>query len=406
MNSQGLRWWMPGTAGWLWLIVFCWVSSAYGSSSRILSLGGAGDYFADSFHATRWYGCLPEYPNLAILELGQWVSTDDGAAEPGSLQRRGAGVHFRLDAGQRWGSAAVYLSEVVEAGQVPGSFLALWARSFGPVQVGFFSNWTFRESERYAEFAGDQVRQLAEDLTLGIGLRSDLGERLYCDLAADITGSRREFGYAPPREYSISGTSRKSFDLRIRFFAGLGDRAALIPLCQYTRVDRLADGDEFALAVLRDHYETRVGLGLNLFPDADNLLVASYEVQFGQDNRNAVPGTVGPFGGQRISYTVQELRLGVESRLLSWLSLRGGCMQHIPEREVTTNSDFLAPGNETVKDRSLDLNLNLGLGIFFGSFTTDLVFSDETPYTFGHFLTGAGGARETNFSSITMSYRF
>ncbi|MFH1842862.1 MAG: hypothetical protein ABIF77_06610 [bacterium] len=381
------------------------MSSASGSSTRILSLGGAGDYFADSHHVTRWFGCLPDYTNLAILELGQHSSLANKAADQGSLHRQGVGVHYALDAEQRWGSVAVYLSEVTAAGQVPGSFFALWARSFGAVQMGCYGNWSFHEELSLADEPDLETSQLAEDLSLGLGLRSDLADRLYGDFAVVLHGSRREFGVGTDILASESGW--RSFDTRVRFFAGFGEHAALVPLCEYTRVDRLAAGGDLALAVDRDHYETRIGLGLNLFPDADNLLIASYEVQFGREDRTGVAGVVDGFREQEIRYNTHQLRIGIESRVLPWLSLRGGGRQRIPHQDITTVSETIAgTANDTVSSRTPELDLNLGLGIFFCSFTADLVFSDTTPFTFGHFLTGAGADRDSNFSSITLSYRF
>ncbi len=69
------------------------------TSSRIRSLGGSSGYFEDDHNVLRWFGSLPEYGNLAVVELGTFDldaddDDDDWSARVNGQAAENTATHF------------------------------------------------------------------------------------------------------------------------------------------------------------------------------------------------------------------------------------------------------------------------------------------------------------------------
>jgi hypothetical protein len=389
------------------LVVICLLLAAGwagATSTRILSLGGDGDYFEDSFNVLRWYGSLPGYGDLAVLELGDFFRDRSGERQ---VVHQGAGVHAHLDSNQRWGTGAFYVSDISDPYQVPGTLSLLWSRRFASIQGGLSYQWTLLDDSVFD--SGAMYRAKESNSSLGIALRFDLAERLYVDLAGDWIGTWRQYHGSYQDMDPFADEERnvwQSYDLRGRAFWGVTEKVALVPVVVYQVRSHLTFLDLLSVPADLDGHQMRLGLGLNLFPDSDNMLVFSYEYRFGEENFDAKDN---PFDLIRLKneFHSHRLRLGLESRLTSWLILRGGAVQVMPDLNSMAHFQGL-DGPETIEAGSEDpqLDLNLGLGLQFGAFDADLVFNDDAPFALGHFLTGGGEDRSSNFTSITLQYNF
>ena len=79
-------------------------TEAVATSSRIRSLGGSGGYFEDDNNVLRWYGSLPEYGNLAVVELGTFdLDADNYEPWDGLVSGQGGGFHVRRQIGHARG---------------------------------------------------------------------------------------------------------------------------------------------------------------------------------------------------------------------------------------------------------------------------------------------------------------
>jgi hypothetical protein len=364
-------------------------SPASATSTRILSLGGDGDYFEDEHNVLFWPGSLPDYPNVGILELGDVLAEDGDRAAP---VRQGGGVHFRLEQAGRWGTAALYLSEAGKSEQVPGTLTAAWARAFGDLQLGLLGSWS-----RFAE-PGEGPDMWQEESGIGIGLRADLGEHVYGDMAAVWYGTDRFYGGA------VEEGRWGSYVWRLRLFLGLRENLAVVPLLENTGQAHLAWREDLGvpMATDLDARRTRVGLGLNVLPDADNLLVASYEYRWGKEDYGRSPWYGLYLEENKLARHI--LRLGVESRQLAWLTLRGSVRQEMMHDERWTHFGGGLVYREDAKEPRLELSL--GLGLHLGAFDADLLVNDKAPFSLGSFLTGAGQEEAVNFTSVTLAYTF
>jgi hypothetical protein len=364
-------------------------SAAGATSTRILSLGGDGEYLEDEHNVLFWPGSLPDYPNVGILELGDVLAEGDDWSAP---VRQGGGVHFRLARSGRWGTGALYLSEAREGERLPGTWTAAWARACGGLQLGLLGSWS-----RFAETAGGQ-ETWQEDSAVGLGLRAGLGERIYGDLAGVWYGTDRDYGGA--KEEGRWG----SYAWRLRLFVGLRESVALVPFVENAGRGHLAWREDLGdpTATDLDARLTRAGLGLNVLPDADNLLVASYEYRWGKEDYSRSPWYGLYLEENRLARHV--LRLGAESRQLAWLTLRGAVRQEIPHDERSTHFGGGLVYREDSRDPQLELSV--GIGLHLGAFDADLLVNDKAPFSLGSFLTGAGQDESVNFTSATLSYTF
>ena len=378
---------------------------AKATSTRILSLGGLSDYFEDDFNILLWYGSLPDYGNLAVLELGDfYFSRDD--ADPNQVIRQGAGVHANFDRAQKWGTAALYLSDVTDPDQIPGTLNLMWARRFGPIQAGLSFQWTLLDELFLAD--GDSFRSKESNSKLGLGLRWDLAERVYTDLAADAVGTWRQYEVQEAGIVIYDEEQRNSWDsynLRGRLFWGVAEKVALVPVFTYQRRDHLTSLTSTNIPADLDAHETHLGLGVDVFPNSDNMLLFSYEYRTGKERFDIRDN---PFDLHQLENKFHEhnLRLGLESRVISWLTLRGGALQVIPD--MNFKAVYLDSGTEDSVTGGFEdpqLDLNLGIGLHFGAFDADFAFNDNAPFSLGYFLTG-GGEGDHNFTSITLQYIF
>jgi hypothetical protein len=363
---------------------------ASATSTRILSLGGDGEYLEDEHNVLFWPGSLPDYPNVGILELGDVLAEGDDWSSP---VRQGGGVHFRLARSDRWGTGALYLSEAREGEQLPGTWTALWACTCEGLQLGLLGSWS-----RFAETVGGQDAW-QEDTAVGLGLRADLGGRLYGDLAGVWYGTDRDYGGGAVEEGRWG-----SYAWRLRLFIGLRDNVAAVPFFENAGRDHLAWREDLGDPPVTDLDArlTRAGLGLNVLPDADNLLVASYEYRWGKEDYSRLPWYGLSLEENRLARHV--LRLGAESRQLAWLTLRGAVRQEIRDDERATH---FGGGFEYRQDfRDPTLELSVGIGLHLGAFDLDLLVNDKAPFSLGFFLTGAGQEEDVNFTSATLSYTF
>ncbi len=377
------------------------------SSARLQSLGGSGDFCEDSHNVLRWFGSLPDYEDLVVLELGDFLLAGEADRQ---VRNQGIGVHLRFDAVGRWGAGALYVADVTETGQLPGSLGLLLARRWGGFQVGLGGGWSSREWFTAGISGG--INRHEETTRLGVGLRFDLQERLYLDLAGEwILNQRRYHGWTTTlgKIDTAEQESRAGFSWRARAFWGVTEKVVLVPVVCHLREDFLAflgDCDQLAgfdLPADLDAHTTGIGCGVNLFPDADNLLLCSYEFRFGETTWRAWSGS--NFTGRENCYHSHRLRIGVESRLASWLTLRGGAVQQL--RNVTSVDRFASDtaGVETRLDNPR-LDFALGLACHLAAWDLDLAYNDESPLGLGAVLTGAGDDPLYHFASFTLTRCF
>jgi hypothetical protein len=323
--------------------------------------------------------------------------------------RQGAGLHYRLDSEGRFGTVALYVADSDEPRQPPGDVALIWGVACCGVQLGAYYGSFGRTDWDLQAAGGDPARRDVWDHTVGFGLRSDLGERLYVDLAGELTETNRQYETGP-RPGAEERDAWTSFAWRSRLFWGVRDEIAIVPLLAHRKEDHLEYSPALADIVDLDARRTRAGLGVLVFPDSDNLVLVSWERRWRKEDQ-FVRQRAGLVGGdsRQCDCDGTVLRLGFESRLTSWLTLRASARQSIQEQrwlDGADPADGRTPAGPVSVRREPELELALGAAFHFGSFDADFVFNDDAPFSFGHLLTGAGEDETETFTSVTLTYAF
>jgi len=372
--------------------LLCCATPVFATSSRVESMGGGDDYFEDINNVLRWYGSLASYGGTALFELGETSGS--------SVERRGATLIADLTRGGGWGTAGLFLF-----GDNPDEVIRLaWGKRFGGVQIGLQWKLRWEAYHWYDQSLGESGVLDTDDQVFGLGARWELGDRLFLDTAGDVaqTGRRVELADAivEPNDFTLDTLSG-----RMRLFWGVNDRSVIVPLLGYRRDLRKERIDTYWDVFDRDRDEFILGLGGNHLPDADTMIVGSFT--YGLSHEDLANPRDDSSEVDEVSTTANTyiLRMGIERRLLPWLTLRAGAMQVLEHAVISTLDSGMT---ELVRqdDDNEHLDVSLGLALHFGPFDADFAVQDETPFYFGSIVTNAGNGSDTTWSKITLQYVF
>lgn len=373
------------------IFILCTAPQATATISRVSSLGGGGDFFEDDSNVLRWYGSLGDYPDQVVVESGNFTILDGyWHSSRHRFSGPGAGVHKALGQGARFGTAAFYYhgqdedrTTAIQRDHLRGNLSFLYALDLGGVSAAV----TYRHGSLITEIY-DSTTELSID-TFGTGVRVDLGPAAYLDLAGEIRRVHEDRSWDPDF-VEISNNGLLAF--RARAFVGLGPRMALVPLVEIIDEDRQAGFQERRT---HNHNLWRLGLGWNYFPNTDHLLLFSAEYSDFNNDFNSSNTTI----SENLSTLI--IKIGFESRMLSWLTTRGslGFVNHNMEYEL--NSAPYQSVDWEYEDPVL--RVNLGASIHFGPLDLDFAFWEKPPET--HFMP-TDPASSDRWNSITARLLF
>jgi hypothetical protein len=378
------------------------VPPAGATSSRIRSLGGSGGYFEDDNNVLRWYGSIVDYADLAVAELGRF---EDGQSTD-EVSEQGGGLHVAFDLERRWGVAATYFSADQPNGIPGGSIEVLWGRAFGPFAPALYFKGT-----SYTRSEASNSHQLAGRSEFhhywGAGVRWEISDHIYVDAAGDVHNT--QFDYADLERDLRTGPSNSwdGWSARLRAFVRLSEKVVGVPLAEHVVDKRTTYSPTLDDAALLDAHTTRLGIGFNVLPDADNLVLVSAEYSEGRDDAVGYGSFGASFVAQDRDWFVLEGRVAAESLVLPWLTLRLGAVYRRIDNEIVLQTPAGDDDDAwaTAREVAVVTPLTLGVGLHFGAFSADLVVNSEAPFGIGYALTGAG-RESTTFTAITLSYGF
>jgi len=377
------------------------------TTSRIRNLGGEGDYFEDDANVLRWFGSLADYPDLAVLELGEMQLGDASDVAGDRIRNRGGAMHLQLTDPVNVGTFAMYFQTDLPEPEPGGSFSALYSHTLLGLQLGAYFRGT-----SYGTAANNPTTEgLQGDAryfhNYGLGLRADLSDRLYVDLAGELIHTQLEYHDAA-RGIADDDSRLDSGAARARAFWAVTDDVALVPVFDYLSELRATYLDILDDTTGLDAWQISTGLGANALLDPDNLLIVSVEYRKRHEDYAARHPWLSDYDFRWREFWTIRARVGIESRLLPWLTLRASTAYRRLTDEQYTWQD-LEDGSRIFEygwDVNVTVPISLGVGMHFGAFDADLVFNDEAPFSFGYLLTGADDGNTANFTSITLSYGF
>ena len=357
------------------------------TSPRVASLGGAGDYLEDDANSRTWCGSLGDYPDAATLDFGHF-NIYYGYHDDTGRVISGPSLGMRRNLGGQWGTAAVYLNTAgsdAPAGNLyrddlEGNFSLMYSRPVGKAQLGLVYRQGSGEKEAGEPGAFEGTSRKSSVREFGVGLRVDLAESAYLDLAGEIRRTGEEFvsGGDPSSHLSADLESTQGLALRARLFLRLGERTALVPLVGYTAENRPVQPQSPGYFPGIDGHLLRLGCGLNFFPDTDHFLFASGQWDHGSTGysyEGDLGSTVDPWTHDWDSFS---LLAGWESRFQPWLTLRSSVGYRLARGDG-------APPDLLTTDSGLDyddLTYTLGAGFHLGSWDLDAALTGQEPFPF------------------------
>ncbi len=353
------------------------------TTARVHSLGG-GEFIEDQHNVQRWYGSLGDIPNLITFESGHFTlpkgwHTNDGQRISGP----GLGIHLALDQARRWGTVAMFMNghgDDVDPGSLGRSGLgttwsAMWSRRFGALQPALmFRRGSDADTKPVAEaISSSPIRSWDRSRTeYGLGLRWDLNETAYLDLAGELRAHSEQTNVAD-QSITVPGpevTSTGSIGLRSRAFIRLNQTLALVPLVEYLHEDRPTFAPSPIVATSLQGHLLKIGTGLNWYPDADHFMIVGVDYVNADLDYRETPLSADQLVTSTRRWDSFSLTMGFESRFRHWLTFRGSI------RYEAVNLDQVSA--EVPRDFATFM-LNLGAAVQLGGFDLDLALTDEEP---------------------------
>ena len=359
---------------------FLLAAGAEATTPRVVGLGGAGDFLEDDSGIMRWYGSLDDYPGAASLDFGHF-NIYHGYHDDQGRKTSGPALGLRYHLGGRKGTVAGFFHTVGDDAD-PGSlyrdileetFTLMYCRPAGPFSIGLVYRHTAAETEGPEPNPARSVEKRSRQ-DFGLGLRGDLSDGAYLDLAGEIRRTSEEltFPAEPDSPLAQDLDSDACFAVRGRLFLQLGQRTALVPLVEFVSEDRPIQPPSSGLIQGIDGRLWRLGCGIDFFPDTDHFLFAAGEWDNGRTDYSFSRYDGTPLYSWIHDWNAFSCRVGWESRFLPWLTLRSAAGYR------WTRGDGNAP--EWIPDLdSDDLFFTLGTGIHLGRFDLDAALSDQEP---------------------------
>jgi len=364
------------------------------TSARLASLGG-GEFLEDDHNVHRWYGSLGDYPDLLLLEAGHFTLPDGWHDDNGHrVSGPGLGLHLALDKAGNWGTGAIFWQgqgDDVDPGSLARdrmgpTWSAMWTRRFGSLQPTVMFR-TGRDSGEASVNPSDPAAPVRSwdrsRLEWGLGLRWDLSDGAYLDLAGEVRRHREQTTVADD-VVTVPGaelTSAGSFGLRSRAFVRLSPTLALVPLVEYVHEDRPLSAPSPIVDLWLDGYLVKLGTGLNWYPDPDHFMVLGVDYLHADTEYRQEPIDGDLIIADTRRWDSLALTAGFESRFRYWLTFRGS-FRYEPVN-LSGSADNQAADFATFM-------VNLGAAFQLGKYDLDLALTDQEPRSvagyYGHSL--------------------
>ena len=360
---------------------------ALATTARVNSLANTGDYLNDDSNVFRWYATLPSYSNLVMAEVGtlydgryaehQALGVTHACGEEGKYGTWGI---FLMD----YVSDDVFYSQVnhlmlpdyVDDPNIPSvpvnKFAIQWGKEFDGIAIGL----GFTRSDKGVEDTTVDPANPKYNIsftTLGAGIRADVGENAYTDLA--VTLGLAGGGMTDSTEFD----KKMSLDFAGRLFWEWKEYATIIPVVDFGMY-------EFAL----DNYDPEhgekgnwfnIGAALNMDVNTNNMLLLGLEVGKAK-YEPSLPDTAASSWAESSTWWLPSIFLGLETDVKPWLTVRVAS-----RKTLYKDTDKEVDGGEDM-ETSADFDWFLGCGFHVAEFDIDCQVSPEAPFSMGYWLTG------------------
>jgi hypothetical protein len=393
------------------------------TDARQESMAFVGNYIEDDYNIFTWYATLPSYSNMV------WIGMQDLNRNDGNDMFYYLGASYGLGSENKYGTIAMFLYDYsvgispmtyspweegpgVFSQSLDNKFTMLYAYPMEKMSLGLF----FSRADRAAKNEGEELTTAQEYhyayTTLGAGLRFDMGEKVYTDVAVDLNIGSFKDNF---NEYSgygeVTADANKMYGFRGRMFYQWNETITWVPYASFRMFDfsLKADSTDFADTHFGDKgMMFNIGLGANIKVNEDNLLVFALE-PYGYEKYEPSNPPTGETGEFKVT-TMPRLFLALESDVKDWLTLRAGASKDLYKDESKHEMQGVVPDKSTFTGTSFDFYL--GLGFHVADFDIDAVIDNQLPMHLGYWLTGYGrdyndgGNNQLPILVLTAAYHF
>jgi hypothetical protein len=390
------------------LIVVAIAMPAFASETRIRTLGPMiAPYIEDDANVFTWYATLPSYANLVTITAGYedvYVYGDDRGYYDDYLMSK-FGMTYGLGEDNHYGVLGLWWEESTigptfghdtwgPTGYGTAQFdewvYNKWNVMYGYQMEGLSFGLYFNRADNgeYADMDGDKGEMHEAYTTIGLGVRFDIGDAAYADVAFDYTTVSWTFQDVGATE-KITEDANSMMGFRGRLFYEWTDMITWVPYISY----RMGD---FSIKSSEDTYYADdecwgfkgfhfdLGIAANLHVNDETLIIVAIE-PYGM--AKAEPSQCGPDAGDE-SYKATlfpGMAFGFENDVKDWLTFRAGCDKvFVKYTEEYTGEGTSSEYNWT----GAPFNWYLGLGFHVGDFDIDAMINKEVPFSMGYWLTG------------------
>ncbi|MDD3641979.1 MAG: hypothetical protein PHQ19_00725 [Candidatus Krumholzibacteria bacterium] len=401
------------------LMIVAIAMPAFASETRIRTLGHMiAPYIEDDANVWTWYATLPSYANLVTITAGYedvYIYGDDTGWYNDYIYAK-FGLTYGLGEENKYGVLGLWWEETtlgplfghetwgpydyntVQFDEwVYNKWNVMWGYQMDGIAFGLYFNRA--DNGEYVEGTwGDEdiEGEMHEAYTtLGLGVRFDIGEAMYADVAFDYT--MVNWTYLEPEdvdaENEITEDANSMMGFRGRLFYEWTDMITWVPYVNYRMGDFSVKssndeyyGDFDCWGFKGFHFD--LGLGANIQVNDETMLILAVE-PYGM--AKAEPSECGAEAGESsLKATLfPGMAFGFESDVRDWLTFRAGCDKVFVKWTEEYEGDIEGEdGSIEYKSTSAPFNWFLGVGLHVGDFDIDAMVNKEVPFSMGYWLTG------------------
>jgi hypothetical protein len=378
------------------------------TDARQAALAGTGNYIEDDYNIFTWYATLPSYSNTVWIGLNYNYDYYDGAVTAAAMGPSNnwayMGASYGLGKEGKYGTLAMFYYDFapglnpagfgwsgadVFTQSVDNKWTVLYAYPMEKMSLGLYFNRSDASYKYENETETTQEHRLAYT-TLGAGVRFDLGDKAYTDIAFDYNMASYKDKNSSYGGYGVvSEDANKMLDVRGRLFYQWTETVTLVPYVEFGSFDFSLKADSAADWKANYYGDkgmmVKLGVGANLKINENNLLIFAIEpyAYYKTEPSDPPPG----ISVKATSTYLPTFRLALESDVRDWLTFRAGAYKDFYKDE-TKSSNSSTRTSETDTYIGTDFNFYMGLGFHVGDFDIDALVNPELPFQVGYWLTG------------------
>lgn len=390
------------------MLIIAVAMPAFGSQTRVRSLGSmTAPFIEDDSNVFMWPATLASYANIVQITAGYYdvVKWGDDRGEYDDDMTAQFGMTYGLGEDNKYGVLGMWWQENTWGPNMQGMWWGpgapgnydfsdnvynkwnlMWALGFETIDIGV--RFERADEGYYQDDNSDKYENYTSYTTLGLGLRWNLSDAAYMDIAFDYT----TVGYTYKQmgsDETLEADSKSIMALRARMFYEWTDVITWVPYFSYkggtlsyksSESGYYDDDDCWGLK----GYQLDFGLAANINVNDDNLIIVGIEPYGIYKGEPADCGS--DAGSEEMSQTIfPGFVFGLESDVKDWLTFRIGCSKAL----LKTEGIYEGEGDSYEEYWTwAPFEWQLGLGFHVGDFDIDLLVNREAPFSMGYWMTG------------------